>query len=215
VLDSIDHSTDIVLQLLSLLKASSNDFHIIDRDYRVQLAATGFGEINQRKFLGVEILEGTNYLDYIPTHLKTVTKSIIDRALEGEIIKDEIEFENKGWISATHAPVYDHCGNIIGCGIVVRDITERKRLEKELKQSEEMFKSAFEYAGIGKAIVSPEGKWLDVNPSLCKLVGYTKEELLQRTFQDITHPDDLETDLAFVEKMLKKEIDAYQMENGS
>ena len=75
-----------------------------------------------------------------------------------------------------------------------------------------LFQSAFEFAAIGMAIVSPEGKWLRVNRSICEITGYSEAELLKRTFQDITHPDDLEPDLENVRKMLAGEIDTYQME---
>ena len=75
-----------------------------------------------------------------------------------------------------------------------------------------LFQSAFEFAAIGMALVSPEGKWLRVNRSICKITGYREAELLERTFQDITHPDDLEQDLEYVRKMLAGEIDTYQME---
>ena len=75
-----------------------------------------------------------------------------------------------------------------------------------------LFQSAFEFAAIGMALVSPEGKWLRVNRSVCKITGYGEAELLQRTFQDITYPDDLELDLENVRKMLAGEIETYQME---
>ena len=82
----------------------------------------------------------------------------------------------------------------------------------ESLSSDSLFQSAFEFAAIGMALVSLEGKWLQVNRSLCKITGYSEDELLARTFQDITHPDDLESDLENVRKMLAGEIDTYQME---
>lgn len=94
----------------------------------------------------------------------------------------------------------------------IRDISERKRAEEELRLSEERFSSAFEHAAIGIALVAPDGRWLKVNRALCDLVGYSSEELLKKTFQDITHPDDLETDLGYVKQMLCGEIATYQME---
>lgn len=62
------------------------------------------------------------------------------------------------------------------------------------------------------ALVSPEGKWLRVNRAICAITGYSESELLKRTFQEITHPDDLDLDLANVKKMLAGSIDTYQME---
>jgi PAS domain S-box-containing protein len=78
--------------------------------------------------------------------------------------------------------------------------------------SDSLFQNAFEFAAIGMALVSPEGKWLRVNRAICEITGYSEAELLERTFQDITHPDDLEADLENVRKMLAGEIKTYQME---
>ncbi len=103
-------------------------------------------------------------------------------------------------------------GGADGVVVVIRDITERKRAEAALRESGQRFHNAFEHAAIGMALVAPDGRWTRVNRSLCNLVGYSEEELLTKTFQDITHPDDLETDLEFVRQMLAKEIRTYQME---
>ena len=81
----------------------------------------------------------------------------------------------------------------------------------DLLEPNSLFQNAFEFAAIGMALVSPEGKWLRVNRAICEITGYTEAELLERTFQDITHPDDLEADLENVRKMLAGEIKTYQM----
>jgi PAS domain S-box-containing protein len=78
--------------------------------------------------------------------------------------------------------------------------------------SDSIFQNAFEFAAIGMALVSTEGKWLRVNRSMCEITGYSENELLHCSFQDITHPDDLDLDLANVRKMLAGEINTYQME---
>lgn len=83
---------------------------------------------------------------------------------------------------------------------------------EELQGSEQRFSSAFEHASIGMALVSPDGRWLKVNRALCHLTGYSAEELYGKTFQDITHPEDLEADLAQVQQILAGEILSYQME---
>jgi PAS domain S-box-containing protein len=89
---------------------------------------------------------------------------------------------------------------------------ERKQAEEALRQSGERFRAAFEHSAIGMALVSPEGNWLKVNKWVCDIVGYTADELMAKTFQDITHTEDLDTDLAFVRQMLAGEIESYQME---
>jgi PAS domain S-box-containing protein len=81
-----------------------------------------------------------------------------------------------------------------------------------LVESEERFRGAFEFAAIGMALVAPDGRWLRVNSSLCRIVGYSSEELLATTFQAITHPQDLDTDVEFVQRMLEGTTPHYQME---
>lgn len=92
------------------------------------------------------------------------------------------------------------------------DITERHQQEAALQESEERFRSTFSAAAIGMALVSLEGRFIQVNDALCKIVGYTAAELQQKTFQDITHPDDLEADLALAQELLDGIRASYQME---
>jgi PAS domain S-box-containing protein len=90
--------------------------------------------------------------------------------------------------------------------------SSRRLLPCTAREGEERFRSAFEYAGIGMAVVGTDGRWLRVNRSLCAMVGYTEDELLTTDFQAITHPDDLALDLRYVQQMLLGEISSYQME---
>lgn len=91
-------------------------------------------------------------------------------------------------------------------------IAHRIRIEEALQASEECFRKAFDYAAIGMALVAPDGHWLQVNRSLCEIVGYSESELLSKTFQDITHPDDLDADLDYVHQLLTAEIPSFQLE---
>ena len=84
--------------------------------------------------------------------------------------------------------------------------------EDLLKASERRFEATFDQAAVGMSMVAPDGRWLRVNRKICAIVGYAPEELLAKTFQDITHPDDLETDMGQVRRMLAREIDFYSME---
>ena len=92
------------------------------------------------------------------------------------------------------------------------DITERKQVERALRQSETQFVNAFEYGPIGKALVAPDGRFLRVNHALSDITGYPEQALLGKTFQQITHPEDLSTDVEYVRQVLANEIPSYQME---
>jgi len=94
----------------------------------------------------------------------------------------------------------------------VHDITARRKVEEELRHSEEQFRSAMQFSAIGMALVALNGQWLEVNQAICDIVGYSKEELLATDFQSITHPDDLAADLAFVEQLVRGDRQTFQME---
>ncbi len=88
----------------------------------------------------------------------------------------------------------------------------RKHTDQELRESAEINRVTFEQAAVGIAHVGIDGRWLRVNDRLCAIVSYPREELLRRTFQDITHPDDLEKDLDLLQQMLSGKIQTYSME---
>jgi len=93
------------------------------------------------------------------------------------------------------------------------EIRERSHAEKSLRISEERYRITFEQASVGIALVAPDGRWVRVNPQICDILGYSKEELLKKTFQDITFPDDLNPVLENAERAMAGEIEGYSMEN--
>ncbi|MEO6390262.1 MAG: diguanylate cyclase, partial [Pyrinomonadaceae bacterium] len=90
-------------------------------------------------------------------------------------------------------------------------IAEQERIALALKESELYFRNAFDHAA-GMAVVAPDGKWLQVNESLCKMLGYDEAELLKAGFQSITHPSDLGNDLVNLSNLLENKIPTYQLE---
>jgi len=85
-------------------------------------------------------------------------------------------------------------------------------MQRSLRDSEQRFRSYFELPLAGIAITSPEKGWLDVNPRLCEMLGYAKEDLIRLTWAELTHPDDIAADLAQFERVILGEIDGYSME---
>ncbi|RCH56131.1 hypothetical protein DJ568_05130 [Mucilaginibacter hurinus] len=115
------------------------------------------------------------------------------------------------WVRVIGNAEFDNgrCVKVFG---TLQDINDKKKVEQELKNSEDRFKGAFENSTIGMALVSPEGRWLKVNQKLVECLGYTQEELNEITFQEITYPNDLEADLQLLRKLLAGDIQNYQME---
>lgn len=97
-------------------------------------------------------------------------------------------------------------------GELNRHIAEQERISKALRESEEHFRNAFDYGPIGMALVSPQGAWLRVNRSLCDLMGYSEAELLASNFQDLTHREDLDNDLANLYRLIQGETPTCQVE---
>ncbi|MGR9000291.1 MAG: two-component system response regulator [Gammaproteobacteria bacterium] len=87
------------------------------------------------------------------------------------------------------APIIDEEGKLLGAVLVFRDVTARRSVEKLLRDSEERFHSAFDLAAIGMALITIDGRFLQVNSSFCTLFGYSKEELLASNLQMLTHDD--------------------------
>jgi diguanylate cyclase (GGDEF)-like protein/PAS domain S-box-containing protein len=103
--------------------------------------------------------------------------------------------------------------------VSMRDITARLHHDMQLEESREalrladrQFRSSFDHAPIGMALVALEGGFMRVNRALCELVGRTHQALLTETFQDITHPDDLAPDLELLGELLRGERLEYQMD---
>ncbi|MDS4069001.1 MAG: PAS domain S-box protein [Candidatus Competibacter sp.] len=97
-----------------------------------------------------------------------------------------------------------------------REVARRRQLaaaQDRLRQSEARFQVTFDQAAVGIALVAPDGRWLGVNRKLCEIVGYSQEELWTLGFQDITHPDDLETSLDHARRLLAGEIQTCVLEN--
>lgn len=115
-------------------------------------------------------------------------------------------------VSLTVSPLYNAAGTPIGACKVARDITEQKRIDELLREREEQFRTTFEQAAVGVAHVGLDGKWLRVNRRLCAIVGYSEEELVRKTLDDITHADDVASDLEYVRQVLAGEIETYSSE---
>jgi PAS domain S-box-containing protein len=116
------------------------------------------------------------------------------------------------WMEGNPRVVSDAQGRIVEVVNVFRDITERKAAEAHAEAQGNLFRTAFEHAGVGKALVGPDGAFIQVNPAFCDLVGYSASAMLDLDFQAITHPDDLNADLDLLGQLTRGEISTYRLE---
>lgn len=112
------------------------------------------------------------------------------------------------------AGAFEVRGAKLGDGIVatLRDVTARVKAEQQLRDSEERYRVTLASAASGFANVGLDGRFLRVNRRLCEITGYSEEELLARTFYDITHPEDREIHVARAQQVIAGEIPWYSVE---
>ena len=152
-----------------------------------------------------------------PDDLKTTRERYLNR-MEGSENAQRVEKRyiradgSVVWVALSSTVVRDDAGKPLYTTAHIEDITERHHAQAALAEAEERFRRAFDGAPIGMAMVGIDGRWLRVNRALCELTGYSRSEMLALTFQEITHPDDLERDLAQGELLLSGEKDAIRVE---
>ncbi|MGO9739315.1 MAG: PAS domain S-box protein [Desulfomonilaceae bacterium] len=102
-------------------------------------------------------------------------------------------------------------GHILGLIGVFLDITEQKLAKEALAESEKRFRKVFEQGPIGIAMLGLDYRWIAINATFSKIVGYAEDELTKLTFVDITHPDDIDEDVGYAEKLKRGEIPSCRL----
>jgi PAS domain S-box-containing protein len=92
------------------------------------------------------------------------------------------------------------------------ELAERKQMQEELRISQENFMGYFNTGTVGMSVTTPGRVWVEVNDQLCRMLGYSKEELKQLTWSELTHPDDLNSDIDFFNQAIRGERDTYQID---
>ncbi len=128
----------------------------------------------------------------------------------GETVDREFSYEHEPdtivWLHIVAVKLND------GLAVTFRNITDRKRAEIALRDSEERFRAIFEQAAVGIAKTALCGQFMRVNPGFCQIVRYAESELLQQNWQAITHPDDIEADREYVSSLLSGNIQTFSLE---
>jgi diguanylate cyclase (GGDEF)-like protein/PAS domain S-box-containing protein len=116
------------------------------------------------------------------------------------------------WVAVTSTLVRDAAGAALYSVAQIENINDRVHAQAALGEAEERFRRAFNDAPIGMGLVAPDGRWLRVNERLTEITGFSEAHLLNSTFQDITHPDDVDIDVEHSRQLLAGEVRSYQME---
>jgi diguanylate cyclase (GGDEF)-like protein/PAS domain S-box-containing protein len=115
-------------------------------------------------------------------------------------------------VDESAAPVQDERGEHLGAVVVLRDATRRLRFEQLLRESEARFRRAFDFAPVGMALVSLEGRFMQVNAALCRFIGYSADELLTMRHDELTYEHDVEREHHCLLELLTSSSEVAQLE---
>ena len=197
---------------------------------RLRAVRDGYGAIVDFEVVAVNVvacsymrstpqdLRGSRILDRLPaTHSAALVTLFVDVVESGSPLERwDTPHPHEAEASERR---YDVQGVRAGDGVAVtwRDVTERHAAQErvvaheQLAAAEELFRLALDGAAIGMCLVAPDGRFLRANPALCEMLGREREELLACTWQELTHPDDLDVDLALVQDVLDGRRRSYRL----
>ena len=198
------------------VNSSVDGILVVDQEGKMSLQNQRFVDLLEIPQHILEEETDENCLRWVADRTKD-PKQFVEKVLHlyahpSEISRDEIELKDGKILDRYSSPVVGKDGEYYGRIWTFRDITERRQAENALRESEDRFSGAFEHAPIGVALVSPEGRWLEVNQALCDLVGYSEAELQTRTIVDLTHPEDAELSREIMRLAIAGDARSIQME---
>jgi diguanylate cyclase (GGDEF)-like protein/PAS domain S-box-containing protein len=169
---------------------------------------------SRREVIGRSVAETIIPTRYRPDHIAGLERFLATG--EGPVLGTRIELEGMRR-DGTEVPVELTIsalrkGGEWGFHAFLHDISERRISEDALRDAEERFRKAFDDNQVGMALVSPEGRFLRVNRALCEMTGYPIDELVGKSFAEITHPEDVEADMEALTDLVEGERYGYRAE---
>ncbi|MEJ2115201.1 MAG: PAS domain S-box protein [Gammaproteobacteria bacterium] len=197
-----------------ILENSVNEIYIFDAN-TLQFIHANKGALKNIQYSNSEILSLTP-VDIKPEFSLEKFQKLIEPLSTGEedkiVFTTEHQRKDEGrYPVEVHLELSEYGGKPAYIAIIL-DITRRKHIEESLRLKEEEFQLIFENAPIGIAVLDLEGNYVNVNPSLCDILGYSKPELLKFSYKDITHPDDIVISGNFLHKLLKGDFSGFSIE---
>lgn len=211
----VDIQAPALSSVLTALAQAPLGIAIFDRDMRYLAASSRF--LTEQGLPGDTPLIGRRHYDVFP-EIPQRWRDIHARALaEGVELSHEADpfvraDGSVDWVRWSLRPWRTEDGQIGGLVLYTEFVTPSVEARARLEAAEARYRAVFDQAAMGVARVSPEGRFLEVNDRFCAMLGYSREELRKLTFQEITHPDDVDTNLASAAALLEGRIDTYSIE---
>ncbi|MEO5596422.1 MAG: diguanylate cyclase [Lysobacteraceae bacterium] len=187
--------------------------NVKDLDGRFLYASMRMAEIVG---IGVDALRGMHARDVLPVEsLQAMTEheQIVRDTQRPSTYRDTANYAGVAHEFLTvKFPILSEAGILEAIGTISTDTTDLVEVKAELHEVQERFHQAFDNSAIGMALVSLDGRWLQVNRALCELLGYSEAELLRLDFQALTHEDDIERDVTQFDRLTEADITSYSIE---
>lgn len=201
---------DVVSGIPAIVAVHEGPDHVYVHSNRAYQAAVG-----HRPVIGVALrdaipeLEGQGIFERFDEVYRSGRPSKIERLPARVRVGKRMRM---GWYTQTLQPWFGSDGGIRGVWSLAFDTTDAVRAELASSESRKRFAAVFEQAAVGIALLSSDGRWLEVNDRLCAMLGHARDELRELTWADVTHPDDRAEDRALARRLMAGEIGEYSTE---
>ncbi len=167
--------------------------------------------VKPEEAIGADIMEVT-----VPNTSREQAEEIMETLRRGETWSGEFiagrRDGSKFPIRANNTPLYNEIGELVAIVEVARDMSEYHESQRALRESEERYRATFDQAAVGICQIRFDGRFEKVNPRLCEMFGYSRAELLELKFSDITHPEDLARSVQLVGELSKQKRNSFAID---